>query len=107
MHLSFLHTCYVTDLSPGSCGHHEYVFVSCEIVCQIHITSVDRLIGLVVYVMPVCRNIVKAIIVELPYPLGDAEVNPRVLSVVCERGHYLYHLLLNERSVSAVGWKLC
>jgi len=63
MHLSFFHTCYVTDLSPGSCGHHECVFVSCEIVCQIHMTSVDRLIGLVVYVMPVCRNIVKAIIV--------------------------------------------
>jgi len=50
----------------------------------------------------------KAIIVELPYPLRDAEVNPHVLSVVCERGHYLCHLLLNEmRNFSAGGWKLC
>ena len=58
--------------------------------------------------MPVCRNIMKAIIVELPYPLRDAEVNPHVLSVVCERGHYLCHLLLNEmRNFSAGGWKLC
>jgi len=65
-------------------------------------TSVDRLIGLVVYIIPVCRNIMKAIIVELPYPLGDAEVNPHVLSVVCESGHYLYHLLLNERRVENV-----
>jgi len=46
----------------------------------------------------------KAIIVELPYPLGDADVNPQVLSVVCERGHYLYHLLLNERKNFSMGW---
>lgn len=52
-----------------------------------HMTSVDRLIGLVLYLMPVCGNIMKAIIVELPNPLGDAVVNPHVLSVVCERGH--------------------
>jgi hypothetical protein len=94
--------------SPGSCGHHECVFVSCEIVCKIHMTSVDRLIGLVVYIMPVCRDIMKAIIVELPNPLGDAEVNPHVLSVVYERGYYIYHLLLNERRKFSAGvWKLC
>jgi hypothetical protein len=45
-------------------------------------TSVDRLIGLVVYIMPVCCKIMKTIIVELPYPLEDAEVNPHVFSRV-------------------------
>jgi hypothetical protein len=89
--------------SPGSYGHHECVLVSCEIECKIHMTSVDRIIGLVLYIMPVCRKIMKVIIVELPYPLGDAEVNSHELSVVCERGHYLYHLLLNERRNFSAG----
>jgi hypothetical protein len=73
--LSFLHTCYMsTSFSPSSFSHHGRGFVSCEIVFKIRMTSVEKQIGVVVFIMPMCR-IMKAIIVKLPDPM-DAEVNP-------------------------------
>jgi hypothetical protein len=67
---------------PGSYGHHECAFLSCEIVFKIHMISVERLIGLFVNIMLVHLNVMKAIIVVTLPDSGCIGESSRIVSRV-------------------------